>query len=151
MQNSQTQAIVSLAEKLKNRGSKKVKALIGFDGFVDEIVHVVDKRIDIENFVRLDLMAEYGRRIEKSVGLSTNIEMVTVNQKLGGNGPIFANALIEFGFDLTYIGALGLPDIHPVFGDMVSRCKAISLANPARTDAIEFLDGKIIPFQTGVL
>lgn len=144
MHNSQKQAIVLLAEKLKNAGSKKVNALIGFDGFVDEIVHVVDKRIDIENFIRLDSMAEYGRRIEKSAGLSTNVEMVTENQKLGGNGPIFANALIEYGFDLTYIGALGLPDIHPVFGGMVSRCKAISLANPARTDAIEFLDGKII-------
>ena len=89
-------------------------------------------------------MAEYGRRITRSAGLSTNIEMVTVRQKLGGNGPIFANALIEYGLDLTYIGALGLPDVHPVFASMVSRCRAIALSNPAHTDAIEFFDGKII-------
>lgn len=120
------------------------KAIIGFDGFVDEIVHVVDKRIDSGNFVRLTSMAEYGERIKKSAGLSTNVEMITTQQKLGGNGPIFANALIEYGMDLTYIGALGVPDIHPVFRDMTARCHAIALSNPSFTDAIEFFDGKII-------
>ena len=43
----------SLAQKLA-AGVAPLKALIGFDGFVDEIVHVVDKRIDPENFSRID-------------------------------------------------------------------------------------------------
>ncbi len=133
----------ALSEKLKSINTSNY-ALVGFDGFVDEVVHVVDKRTGIEEYIRLDSMAEYGNRIAKSAGLSTNIEMVTVQQKLGGNGPIFANSLISYGVNLTYIGALGVPDIHPVFKDMVSRCAAISIANPARTDAIEFFDGKII-------
>lgn len=133
----------ALSEKLKGIDTG-IKALIGFDGFVDEVVHVVDKRIGIEDYIRLDSMAEYGKRIAKSAGFSTNIEMVTVRQKLGGNGPIFADSLISYGAQLTYIGALGLPDIHPVFKEMVSKCRAISIADPARTDAIEFFDGKII-------
>lgn len=144
MENDWKRTLLSLAGKLTALQPKGIKALIGFDGFVDEIVHVVDKRVGIEEYVRLESMAEYGKRIEKSAGLSTNIEMVTINQKLGGNGPIFANALIEYGYDITYVGALGAEDIHPVFKDMVSRCKAIPIANPARTDAIEFFDGKII-------
>jgi hypothetical protein len=133
----------ALAKRLAG-ADPRIKALIGLDGFVDEVVHVVDKRTGIDDFIRLESMAEYGRRIAKSAGLSTNIEMVTVQQKLGGNGPIFANALIAYGMDLTYIGALGVPDIHPIFKEMVSGCRAISIADPARTDAIEFFDGKII-------
>jgi len=144
MNADERQARIKLAETLDTVIPEKINALIGFDGFIDEIVHVVDKRINIENYERLTSMSEYGRRIERSTGLSTNVEMVTVDQKLGGNGPIFANALIEYGFNITYMGALGVPDIHPIFKEMVSRCQAIPLANPARTDAIEFFDGKII-------
>jgi len=140
----QQQSLLSLVEKLAALPAQRAKALIGFDGFVDEIVHVVDKRVGAEAYVRLECMAEYGRRIQRSAGLSTNIEMVTRIQKLGGNGPIFANALIGFGYDITYIGAVGVPDIHPVFGEMAARCTMIPIANPARTDAIEFLNGKII-------
>ena len=144
MQSDQKRTLLSLSEKLSALPPQSVKALIGFDGFVDEVVHVVDKRVGAEAYVRLECMAEYGRRIEKSAGLSTNIEMVTRIQKLGGNGPIFSNALIEYGYDITYVGAVGVPDIHPVFGDMAARCTMIPIANPARTDAIEFLNGKII-------
>lgn len=144
MQQESNQKLLDLIPKLQNLNPGSIKAMIGFDGFVDEIVHVVDKRIDADNFVRINSMAEYGERIRKSAGLSTNIEMVTVRQKLGGNGTILANALIEYGLDLTYIGALGLPAIHPVFQEMARRCKAIPLSEPALTDAIEFFDGKII-------
>jgi len=144
MQSGQKQLLLSLAEKLSSLPPQRTKALIGFDGFVDEIVHVVDKRVGVEEYVRLTSMAEYGRRIEKSAGLSTNVEMVTRTQKLGGNGPIFANALMAFGYDITYIGAVGVPDIHPVFGDMAARCTVIPIAGPGRTDAVEFFDGKII-------
>ena len=140
----QKQKLLSLAEKLAALPPQRVKALIGFDGFVDEIVHVVDKRIGVEEYVRLTSMAEYGRRIQRSAGLSTNVEMVTLTQKLGGNGPVFANTLIQYGYDITYIGAVGAPDIHPVFAEMATRCRMISVAGPAWTDAIEFFDGKII-------
>src|SRR5512140_2030056 len=128
------QEIIRLRQKLSKVRPGEVKAVIGFDGFVDEIVHVVDKRISPDEFVRLNSMAEYGERIRKCAGLSTNVEMVTVQQKLGGNGPIFANALIEYGMDLAYIGAIGIPDIHPVFKDMAARSRTIGLANPAFTD-----------------
>ena len=144
MQSDYEQALLSLAAKLKKLPPLEVKALIGFDGFVDEIVHVVDKRKNANEYSRLGSMAEYGRKIENSSGLSMNFEMVTITRKLGGNGPIFANALLGFDFDITYVGALGVPDIHPVFSDMASRCRSLAIADPGRTDAIEFFDGKII-------
>lgn len=151
MTDNNAEKLLSLADELENLPSRRVKALVGLDGFVDEVVHVVDRRTGtgVDDYIRLTSMAEYGRRIEKAAGLSTNFEMVTAAQKLGGNGPIFAAALVELDYDLTYIGALGMPEIHPVFSDFASRCReVISIANPGMTDAVEFFDSKILCSKT---
>ncbi|MCL2572520.1 MAG: carbohydrate kinase family protein [Defluviitaleaceae bacterium] len=135
----------NLISKLENKKGFNLNMIIGCDGFVDEIIHLVDKRQDHANYTRIPTIAEYGQRISRAAGLSTNIEMVSVQTKLGGNGPILSNALIEYGVDLIYVGALGKPDIHPVFKPMAAKAKAIySLINAAGTDALEFEDGKIM-------
>ena len=135
----------ALSEKLKNKKGFSLNMIIGLDGFVDEIIHLVDKRQDFENFTRIRTIAEYGERISRAAGLSTNIEMVSVQTKLGGNGPILSNALLEYGVELTYVGALGKPDIHPVFRPMTEKARAVySLCEAGRSDACEFEDGKII-------
>lgn len=118
---------------------------IGFDGFVDEIIEVVDKRHSVSYYEPIETIADLGRRISNSAGLSTNIELVPTRVKLGGNGPNMANALAAVNQRITYIGALGVPEIHPVFHEMVSGCENIvSFANPGHTDALEFNDGKIM-------
>src|SRR3954466_1958777 len=91
-----------------------VKATVGLDGFVDEIIAVVDKRHDGGRYdpVRtIDLLA---RKMAAAAGQSSNYELVVKQRKLGGNGPIMANALAAFGFAVTYIGNLGYPTIDPV-------------------------------------
>ncbi|MCL2216384.1 MAG: hypothetical protein FWB91_05105 [Defluviitaleaceae bacterium] len=137
--------VQELPEKLRAKKGFGLKMIIGLDGFVDEIVHPVDKRQDSANYTRIRTIKEFGERVSKAAGLSTNIEMVTVQTKLGGNGPILSNALLEYGVELTYAGVLGKPDIHPVFKPMVEKAKAVySLGNPGYTDAAEFEDGKIM-------
>lgn len=79
----------------------KIKAIIGLDGFADEIVHVVDTRKNASEFSRIKTLREYGERIVRAAGLSTNIELVTMQCKLGGNGPIFSNSLVAYGLDVT--------------------------------------------------
>ena len=136
------QELLELADKLGKSNASALNAVIGFDGFVDEVVHVVNKRIDPENYTRVLTLTEYGRRIAETSGLSSNVEIVTVSKKLGGNGPILANALIECGVSMTYIGAIGYPDLNAVFTDMASRCeKVYPICEPASTDAMEFEDG----------
>ena len=117
---------------------------VGFDGFVDNIMHVVDKRMSQQDFKRLNYITDYAKRIEKAAGLSTNIEWVVDQQKIGGNGPIMTNALLEHQLEVTYIGALGYPSLHPVFQPIADRAKVISIENPGISDAVEFFDGKII-------
>jgi len=118
--------------------------LVGFDGFVDSIIHVVDKRYDPDRFDRMATIEAFGRRVLDAAGQSANIELVTRQQKLGGNGPIMANALMSLGLPVTYIGGLGRPDVHPVFADFAAAVEAHTLADPGFTDALEFADGKLM-------
>lgn len=122
------------------------RALVGFDGFVDKIVTPVALRHGQgEAFTPMDTITEFGQRVLAAAGKSTNIEFYHRLDKLGGNGPIMANALLAAGLRLTYAGALGRPALHPVFQDMAARCETVaSLADPATTTAVEFTDGKLM-------
>lgn len=119
-------------------------ALLGFDGFVDTICHVVDKRHDYASYERIRTLHEFGSRIAAAAGQSTNLEVVPVMVKLGGNGPIMANALTALGTSVTYCGMTGYPHTHPIFADLAERAALLPLGEPALTDAYEFDDGKLI-------
>ena len=121
------------------------KALVGFDGFVDTIVTPVGlRRGPGEDFTPIATLAEFGNRIVAAAGKSTNIELYPRIDKLGGNGPIMANALLASGMGVTYVGALGTPVVHPVFADMASRAKTYSLCDAAHTTAVECTDAKLM-------
>jgi len=136
----------TLRELDEHRGRAGSKtALVGLDGFVDTIVHPVAQRHGPGNdFQRIATIAEFGQRVLAAAGKSTNIELFPVMEKLGGNGPILADALLAAGVDTRYSGALGLDSVHPVFADFAARSKAISFADPGQTSALEFTDGKIM-------
>src|SRR5215472_12878310 len=122
----------------------QMSAFVGLDGFVDDILHVVDKRESAEKYVRLPTIAQYAERLAAAAGRSTNVELVSQLTKLGGNGPIMANALASFGLKVIYLGILGYPNLHPVFADFAKRAQIHSIAEPGYTDALEFEDGKIM-------
>jgi len=128
--------------------ASRLRAFVGLDGFVDEIIHVVDKRDNAEKFHRLPTITTLAERLAAAAGKSTNIELVNQRTKLGGNGPIMANALARLGIKVTYIGALGYPHLHPVFAEFARRAEVHSIAEPGRTDALEFDDGKLMLTKT---
>jgi len=135
-----------VAQQLAGARSRlaKSRVVVGFDGFIDTILHVVDKRETATKFTRLAKMGGFAKRTEEAAGLSANFEFVTQMVKLGGNGPIMANALGSYGAPLTYIGSLGSPAVHPVFADLAKRAEVYSISDPGFTDAIEFDDGKLM-------
>ncbi|MGD9761051.1 MAG: hypothetical protein AB7U52_01280 [Candidatus Izemoplasmatales bacterium] len=135
---------LDLIKDLQNKDPKLLKLLIGFDGFVDEIIHVVDKRTDNENFKRIETIEDLAKRIQKASGLSTNIELVPVVKKIGGNGPIMCNAMSGAGAYITYIGSLGYPTLNDVFHSLEEKVKIYTIENPGHSDALEFNDGKLI-------
>jgi sugar/nucleoside kinase (ribokinase family) len=121
-----------------------IKATVGLDGFVDEITAVVDKRTSADEFSEVAAIDAFGKKICNAAGQSSNYELVVKQRKLGGNGPIMANALATLGLGVTYIGNLGYPTIDPVFEDFAKKAKVISVAEPGHTDALEFCDGKLM-------
>ena len=141
-------------EQIAQNASKKLaaaaptlagrRAVIGLDGFVDEIIAVVDKRHSLEAYDEIDTIATLGQKVAAAAGKSTNFELVVKRMKLGGNGPIMANALAAAGVGVTYVGAVGHPTIHPVFQEMAEHATVISLGDPGHTDALEFADGKVM-------
>lgn len=126
-------------------------ALIGLDGFVDEIIAVVDKRQSLSEYEPVKTIAQLGQKILKAAGQSSNYELVVKQTKLGGNGPIMANALAAIGAKVTYIGSLGYPAMHPVFQEMAGRANVISVSEAGHTDALEFEDGKLMLGKTTML
>ncbi|MDK3158011.1 PfkB family carbohydrate kinase [Kamptonema cortianum] len=148
------QVIRQTAEALVSSKSKirRVPGVVGFDGFVDHIIHVVDKRKSATDYQPIKKIKDFAKRVNDAAGKSANMEMVTVQTRLGGNGPIMANALVSFSMPVTYIGLLGsTPDLHPMFREFAKRAKVISIADPSETDALEFEDGKLMMGKHGTL
>lgn len=140
---TKTLTIKELEEKATRCGELKV--LVGIDGFVDKIVHPVDQRTGPgEEFSAIPTIAQFGARISSAAGKSANIELASIVEKLGGNGPIMANAQCAQGVRVRYLGALGKDHIHPVFEAFAAQTQAVSIADPGITHAAEFTDGKIM-------
>jgi len=90
-------------------------------------------------------ISEFGGRISDAAGKSANFELVVTQSKIGGNGPIMANALCGYAYRVTAIGLLGDGAIDPVFAPLAARAEeVISLGAAASTDALEFADGKLM-------
>ena len=110
----------SIKEEIAKAKEKinELSAFVGFDGFVDKIVSPVDK-VDYENNLKhlIPTITDFANRIASAAGKSANIELLEKLDKLGGNGPIMANAQLSLGLGVRYVGALGSPDIHPLFKD----------------------------------
>jgi hypothetical protein len=132
-------------------GLPATRAVVGLDGFVDEIIAVVGTRFDLQHYAPVRTIAALAEKIRAAAGESSNYELIVKERKLGGNGPIMANALACLGLDITFIGCLGYPDLHPVFRDFAERARVHSIAEPGHTDALEFDDGKLMLGKHGSL
>ena len=141
---AETARMVAQALREFARQDRPPQALIGFDGFVDSIIAVVDKRHSVEAYDPIPTIDAFGRRIVNNAGQSSNYELVTQVEKLGGNGPIMANAMAAAGVKVSYAGALGYPKLHPVFEEFAETAEVFSVADPGYTDALEFDDGKLM-------
>lgn len=146
MDRSRQEILSQTSAKLANAEPRvgAQKAVVGLDGFVDEIIEVVDKRYADGRFDPVASITAMGDKIRAAAGESSNYELVVRLRKLGGNGPIMAHALASLGLDVTYIGSLGLPEIDPVFHPLAAKARIISIAEAGHTDALEFADGKIM-------
>ena len=123
----------------KNPPPERLDGICGFDGFVDTF-------IELEN---PDSMAGFGPKVADAAGIATSFTARHKGDRFGGNGPLFASALNSFfdgGTGIAYFGALGDPEILPLFRDPLEgrTRRMVSLADPAHSDCLEFRDGKVM-------
>ena len=91
------------------------EATIGIDAFVDKIDRVIQSKPLNEDYVFFKDIAGFGNHILSKSGKSCAIELKESFTKLGGNAPIMANAVGTLGIRVNCIGALGYPEIDPLF------------------------------------
>ena len=126
--------------------------VLGFDGFIDDLCHVMDVRADGHSMRRIATMAEFSRKVGSAAGLSCALELESQGIRPGGNAPNMGRTVLEFGNDLSLIATLGEREIHPIFREITGSCRAvISIGEPGYTEALEFLDGKLMLNRTGGL
>ena len=129
--------------------SKKVTA--GFDGFIDTIARIIREKQDDHPPTLFNTIKEFGEYILEKKGASFSLELEERSVKLGGNMPIMANALGVLGTQVNCIGALGYPQIHPVFSQLSSNCQLHSFTEPGTATAYEFNDGKMMMAQMNAI
>ncbi len=133
-----------IAEQILTDGNVHLRAAVGFDGYIDELLRVVEKGDIASGYTFYRDIASFAARVAQAAGKSSDLEIVPTGIKLGGNAPIMANALARMGVQTACIGAMGYPKLHEVFMEMAGRCECVSLCNPAYTHALEFQDGKVM-------
>ena len=139
---------------LERRGDElpRRKGVVGLDGFVDQIIRVVGRKTADGRDEFIPSISAFAERIQRAAGKSTALELAVRQTKLGGNGPIMAHALGTFGMGLSYIGAVGSGEaIHPVFAPLAETCRVFPVCEAARTEALEFNDGKLMLQQMACL
>jgi hypothetical protein len=139
------------AEMLEAHRDAAPRVIVGFDGFIDTITKAVDRRRpgEVGGYDPIPTITAFGRRVSDAAGRSANIELRSREVRYGGNGPLMAGAMARLGLEVTLIGALGRADdpsaLDPVYEPVAALCaRVVSIAPSARTDALEFDDGKIM-------
>jgi len=145
------QSAADALEAIDSDKALSMRSLVGFDGFVDSIIHVVDQRHSMahDDYERIHTIPQYAARCGAAANRSANIELVVVDTRFGGNGPLLSSALGSLGSPVTYVGAVSTEDdwnkVDPIYQPFVDLCdQVIPLCPPGRTDALEFDDGKIM-------
>lgn len=136
---------MNLTQKLSKLDAKDLnkKVFVGFDGFEDKIQKVV-KSEDDEDVIFYDTISEYGQAVSRAAGKSSQFQLRTQVEKLGGNAPIMAHSLGSMGIKSTLMASLGYPGMRKVFKSLHPLVSPISVCGPGETNALEFDDGKLI-------
>jgi hypothetical protein len=130
------------ALNIYQKSGQNVKAIVGFDGYIDKIQKVVRSK-NASQSVYYNTITEIADHVGTMAGVGGQIGIRNLEFKIGGNAPTMANSLGALGIKNTCIGTMGYPDLSNVFEEMHPNCQVVSIAEPAQTNVMEFDDGKL--------
>lgn len=126
-----------------------IKVFAGFDAFVDRIFHLVKSRTAPDHYERMESLVEFAGIAQDAAGRSANVERMLMRTKAGGNAALFALAANRLGAQVTAVATVGLSSVDGSFAENRNQVEWIGVGAPGRTDALEFLDGKLMLNETG--
>ena len=121
------------------------RVVAGFDGFVDEIISVVQERRGPDKWEPVPDIASFSGLIAKAAGHSSLREIVITRLDAGGCAVNFADGLAELGVKVDCFATMGTPR-HPAFDDVAKKLHGCYSwgREYGRTLAFEFADGKLM-------
>lgn len=117
------------------------RALVGFDGYVDKLVKPRRSQALEDCF---DTVREFAETLLSMGGTSSDIAVSRMFEKIGGNGPLLADALADKGVPCTCIGAMGEEALPAPYRALAEKVTLYSVAECASSYVMEFNDGKIM-------
>lgn len=117
------------------------RALVGFDGYVDKLVRPRRSQALGDCF---DTVREFAETILSMGGTSSDIAVSRIFEKIGGNGPLLADALADKGVLCACIGAMGEGSLPAPYLALAEKVTLYSVAECASSYVMEFNDGKVM-------
>jgi hypothetical protein len=134
-----------LAETLRNHTDTiaSLNVVSGFDGFVDELIEIVEERQSTEAHTRVPTISRFAELIGMAAGRSSLREMIVKSVDAGGCAVNLGDGIASLGVQLDVFGTLGEP-AHPAFSALAAKCRSCNSfgIDPGHTLALEFEDGK---------
>jgi hypothetical protein len=126
------------------------RVVFGFDGYLDRVRVVVADRTDPETYDRLDTLAGFRDRLDRSVEADSSLsfEWLEDGRRTGGHTCHLARAFGTWAFEPTMLGMYGDP-VKDAFAAEFGEYDLTSLGEPGVTDAVEFDDGKLMLTEIG--
>ena len=137
-------------EKIENQ-SKSLNFFMGFDGYIDLLYNMVCNRKNVMEFEIYKSMKDFGQKIVDTAGSSISIERVFKKKIGGGFASNMARAIGNMApmAQVDLFGALGHPNINPIFKNLPKNVNLHSIGTPGETLALEFSDGKVMSQDFG--
>ncbi|MCF7709086.1 MAG: carbohydrate kinase family protein [Verrucomicrobia bacterium] len=136
-----------LSAHLRNNAEQleKTTVVAGFDGFVDEMISVVQERAGLDEWTPVKDITTFGALIQQAAGHSSLREIVVHKTDPGGCAVNLGDGLLGLGLGLDCFATLGTPR-HAAFDEFAGRCRnCVSWGKEhGRTLAFEFSDGKLM-------
>ena len=136
---------LALAARLSAHTVRLPSIVIGFDGFIDEMIRLVSERHSPDAYAAVPTIAAFGELVTKAAGRSSLREIVVTAVHPGGCAINMGDGLAALGIPVDCFATLGEPP-HPAFDAITARFRSTRTwgREPGRTLAYEFADGKLM-------
>lgn len=131
------------AARLVEAGTVRYRVAAGFDGFCDILARPI-LRNGVQGREYFPTIASFGEYLVSKAAMSCSIELEPITEKIGGNMPIYSQALSVLGVGCDCIGTVGYPKLDDAFTPLSEAVTLTGVENPGHCTALEFSDGKVM-------